>query len=206
MDSEVRDMSTSFGDFGLDDRDDSFAPPNSDSPSSTGSVSTSSSGDTATGWAERKWIVNESHLLQLFKTCPKCSSAITETTITTRGSQIRIHWTCGNHSGDWQSCPDRRRMPENNLLICASVVFTGSTHTDLADWATLLNVPIPQRTQFYNIQRTYLLPAIQSAYQSKRDQIMFQLLEGSQSGIRHEFCGDARCDSPGKYYIVTNIR
>ncbi|XP_069388914.1 uncharacterized protein [Paralichthys olivaceus] len=179
MDQQVLDVSMSFGYLGLDPADTSYLPPISDSASGTGteSGSASSHGDTATGWAEKKWLVNESYLLQLFKTCPECTSLIT--TITIRGSQIKIRWTCGKHCGDWQSCPDRRGMPENNLQICASTVFTGSAYTDIEDWATLLNIPIPHKTQFFNIQKTYILPTIQSAYQDKRDQIISRLTEDS---------------------------
>ncbi len=208
MEPEVQDVSMSFRDLSVDPADTSFIPPSSGSPSSTGTTSESASsiGDTATGWAERKWLVNKSHLLQLFKTCPECNSLIKETTITIKGSQIKIQWNCGKHFGDWQSCPDRRGMPENNLQICAATFFTGSTFTDIADWASLLNIQIPQKTHFYNIQTTYVLPTIQCTYQDKRDKIISRLHEESQSGKQHKLCGDARCDSPGKYLILTNIR
>ncbi|KAL7403764.1 hypothetical protein ABVT39_004807 [Epinephelus coioides] len=71
-DPEVCDVSMSFGDLSLDPADTSFVPPSSDLPSSTGTMSgsASSSGDTATGWAEKKWLVNNSHLLQLSKPVP----------------------------------------------------------------------------------------------------------------------------------------
>ena len=194
MDPRVLDVSMSFSDLDLDPTDTTFLPPSSESTSSPGTMSgpASNYGDSATGWTRKKWLAIESHLLQLFQTCHRCNSLITETKISIKGSQIKIHWSCGKHSGDWQSCPDRRGMSENNLLICASTFFTGSTYTLIGDWATLLSIPIPQKTQFFSIQKTYLLPAIQSAYQEKRDQIISRLVANSRSGKRHELCGDAR--------------
>uniref|UniRef100_A0A8C6WMC0 THAP domain-containing protein 1 n=1 Tax=Neogobius melanostomus TaxID=47308 RepID=A0A8C6WMC0_9GOBI len=58
----------------LDPADISFVPDSSTSTSTTGS-SSSLSGQPR-GFKERKWIVNESKLLELFLICPKCGSAI----------------------------------------------------------------------------------------------------------------------------------
>ncbi|XP_063076037.1 uncharacterized protein LOC134466069 [Engraulis encrasicolus] len=196
MERELLDLSKSFEDCGL--KDVSFVLPSSQSSSSAGTMSGSGSisQDTERGWGQRKWLVNESNLLQLFQTCPSCMSLITETTITTKGSQIKIKWSCGRHSGEWQSCPDRRGMAENNLLISASILFTGATYTDVADWANLLNMSIPTATPFYDMQRIYLRPAIQDVYKRENDRIISRLAEESTSGKRHELCGDGRRDSP----------
>eukprot|EP00063_Salmo_salar_P069274 XP_014044109.1 PREDICTED: THAP domain-containing protein 4-like [Salmo salar] len=60
------------------------------------------------GWSERKWIVNESKLKELFQTCHQCGAALRNRTITALGySQIKVTWTCPDkHRGEWQSCPD----------------------------------------------------------------------------------------------------
>ncbi|XP_070971730.1 THAP domain-containing protein 3 isoform X1 [Oncorhynchus clarkii lewisi] len=59
-------------------------------------------------WSERKWIVNESKLKELFQTCHQCGAALRNRTITALGySQIKVTWTCPDeHRGEWQSCPD----------------------------------------------------------------------------------------------------
>uniref|UniRef100_A0A8K9X4U4 THAP domain-containing protein 1 n=1 Tax=Oncorhynchus mykiss TaxID=8022 RepID=A0A8K9X4U4_ONCMY len=60
-------------------------------------------------WSERKWMVNESKLKELFQTCHQCGAALRNRTITALGySQIKVTWTCPDeHRGEWQSCPDQ---------------------------------------------------------------------------------------------------
>uniref|UniRef100_A0A8C6V7K3 THAP domain-containing protein 1 n=1 Tax=Neogobius melanostomus TaxID=47308 RepID=A0A8C6V7K3_9GOBI len=89
----------------LDPADTSFVP---DSSTSTAGSSSSLSGQPR-GFKERKWIVNESKLLELFLICPKCGSAMCDLnqTITQFGSRIYINWQCNNgHMGQWESCPN----------------------------------------------------------------------------------------------------
>ncbi|XP_038838862.1 uncharacterized protein LOC120039658 [Salvelinus namaycush] len=93
------------------------------SPFTTSSPSTSSQGSSSDskvsgepdgepdgegGWSERKWIVNESKLKELFQTCHQCGAALRNRTITALGySQIKVTWTCPDkHRGEWQSCSD----------------------------------------------------------------------------------------------------
>ncbi|KAK7132709.1 hypothetical protein R3I93_019063 [Phoxinus phoxinus] len=94
--------------------DASFAPFTSPSTSST------SSSEHPRGWKERNWIVNESKLMELFQKCSTCGAVISEAdqTITTIGSGIIVSWKCNNgHTGHWESCPNTRGMPENNLAL-----------------------------------------------------------------------------------------
>ncbi|CAM4530108.1 unnamed protein product [Leuciscus chuanchicus] len=169
--------------------------PSSHTPTSS---SGSGSGSGKEPEHERKWIVNESRLLELFNTCKTCGSAVENKRIVTHGSQIRVLWTCLNdHPGSWASCPDIRGMAENNLLISASTFFTGTTHTTISDWAELLHTPIPKKTQYYSMQSIYLIPVIQQAYRDQHEKFMERLVQLSASGHKVELCGDARSDSPG---------
>lgn len=96
-------------------------------------------------WSERMWIVNESALMELFVTCNTCGVAIADKNITSSGSMIKIEWTCHNHhTGVWQSCPEVRGMPENNLVSSAAIIFTGTTQNEIAEWADLLNLQLPK--------------------------------------------------------------
>lgn len=181
-----------------DPSDASFAPFTSPSTSSTGS--TSSSSEHYRGWNERKWIVNESKLMELFQKCSTCGALISQAdqTIVTIGCRINVSWKCNNgHTGHWDSCPNTRGMPENNLLAAAATLFTGATFTDIADWAGLLNLQLPQKTRYYNIQASYLIPVIEAAYKKQENIIKAQLICQTQDGQGVQLCGDGRSDSPG---------
>ena len=95
-------------------------------------------------------------------------------------------------------------MGRNYLLMCAATLFTGATYTDIKDWADLMNIPIPGKTQYYLIQSN-LIPVINNAYKDQQEKIMARLIQLSASGKKMELCGDARCDSPGKYVHKLNI-
>lgn len=177
--------------------DSSFAPFTSSSTSTTGS--TSSSSKHPRGWKERKWIVNESKLMELFKKCSTCGALMSEAdqTIKTIGSRITVSCKCNNgHTGHWESCPNTCGMPENNLLAAVATLFTGATFTDIADWAGLLNLQLPQKTTCNNIQASYLIPVIEAAYKKQEDIIKARLICQSRDGEEVHLCGDGRRDSP----------
>lgn len=84
-------MSTSFTEMDLEDpADESFKPLSRSSTSSSGSTSSLGTGS---GWAERKWLVDETKLLELFKTCSQCGTAIDEKKTSSHGGKIKIRWT-----------------------------------------------------------------------------------------------------------------
>ncbi|XP_076130361.1 uncharacterized protein LOC143111991 isoform X5 [Alosa pseudoharengus] len=198
-DTSVRDMSISFGEMDLDPKYTRFVPLSDTTSSSPSSGSVSSSGST-NGWAGRKWLDDEAKLMELFRTCTQCGAAIEEKRVATRASQIRIHWTClKGHTGEWASCTDQRNMGRNNLLTCAATFFTRATYSDIKEWAELINLQLPGKTQFYAIQSKYLIPMINHAYKGQQLKILERISQLPASGQKLEMCGDAWCDSPGKH-------
>ena len=179
--------------------DRSFVPLFSTSSSSSSDIPDIFSAGGTKNWSEKKWIVNESKLMQLFTTCQQCGVLIEEEDkkVTTSGTRIHIKWSCmKGHSGEWESCSQLRGMPENNLLVASSILFTGSTFTEIFDWAELLNLQIPKKTTFYSLQSTYLIPVIEYAYRDHHEEMMSNLqLQTVGGGI--SICGDGRSDSPG---------
>nr|XP_055059833.1 uncharacterized protein LOC129443386 [Misgurnus anguillicaudatus] len=144
-------------------------------------------------WSERKWIVNESALMELFLTCLTCGVSITDKKITSCGSKIKIEWTCLNHhTGVWQSCPDVSGIPENNLVSSAAIMFTGTTQNEIAEWADLLNLQLPKKTSYYSLQSTYMIPVIHKAYTDMQEKNIAQLQEAASHGGHTDICGDAR--------------
>ena len=113
---------------------------------------------------------------------------------------MKIKWDClGGHSGTWSSSPDLRGMAEVNLLSAASVMFTGSTITELTDWSALMNLHMIQSTTFYDIQKSYLGPVIQSHYAEERQNILDRLCLEEEEKKEGKPCppvhlsGDGRC-------------
>ena len=154
----------------------------------------------SSNWSERKWIVNESALLKLFATCHTCGQIIekSEIDIATSGSKIKIKWTCNGghrgecHRGEWQSCPDVRGMPENNLVSSAAILFTGTTQTEITEWADLLNLQLPAKTTYYTLQSTYLIPVVYEAYNEMQEEVMSNLREITSKGGHIDIGGDGR--------------
>jgi len=182
----------------VDEADTSFVPYSTPSSSTTGS-STSLSAQPG-GWHERKWIVNESKLMELFKRCPTCGAPMCDVNqnIKEVGSQITINWECNEgHSGQWQSCPDTRGMPENNLLTAGATLCTGATYTDIADWAKLLNLQLPKHTTYDSIQSSYLIPTIEKVYKKQESTVKARLICQTLDEEDVHLCGDGRSDSPG---------
>uniref|UniRef100_A0A8C1HX40 THAP-type domain-containing protein n=1 Tax=Cyprinus carpio carpio TaxID=630221 RepID=A0A8C1HX40_CYPCA len=99
-----------------DKKDISFQPLSSTSTSTTNSEEE----ECEMHWKQKKWIVNEPNVMELFKRCQECGSVITKTAKATVGSVLRVHWECEKkHKGKWSSCSDVRGMPANNLLVSA---------------------------------------------------------------------------------------
>uniref|UniRef100_A0A8C5BMA9 THAP-type domain-containing protein n=1 Tax=Gadus morhua TaxID=8049 RepID=A0A8C5BMA9_GADMO len=87
--------------------DSSFVPLFSTSSSSSSDIPDILSAAGTKHWSEKKWIVNESKLMQLFTTCQQCGVLIGEEDkkVTTSGTRIHIKWSCmKGHSGEWESC------------------------------------------------------------------------------------------------------
>ncbi|CAM4425782.1 unnamed protein product [Leuciscus chuanchicus] len=181
-----------------DEKDMTFSLSSKQSTSSTASSSISSPSEMQSEWDDRKWIVNESHLMRLFSNCHKCGVAINEKKVTKLGSQIKVEWTCLNdHHDKWASSPDARGMGQNNLLIPAAILFTGTTFTEIHEWARLLNLQLPKKTQYYSVQSNYLFPVIHQAYKEHQEKLIQRIMQVQAEGKPVELCGDARSDSPG---------
>jgi len=65
---------------------------------------------------------------------------MTDKKVTAAGNHLKIEWTClKNHHGRWASWPDARGMAQNNQLVSAATLFSGTTFTEVHEWAIILN-------------------------------------------------------------------
>lgn len=77
---------------------------------------------------EKSYLVYESCLHSLFDNCRHCNRP-TEMTFTTIGSMLQIKVVCVHceHDFTWNSQPYVNHTPKGNVLIAASIIFSGST-------------------------------------------------------------------------------
>lgn len=184
MSSRLLEASSSSEEAPADEETDGiFLPPSSKSTSTQASYSDSeaaSAGDPGQ-LCVRRWIVNEPQLLQLFVDCHQC--CVDDQKLISSGSKIRIEWNClAGHSGVWQSCPDVRGMPENNILSSAAILFTGTTETEISEWAEVLKLQLPKKTAYYSVQSAYLMPVVHEAYTEMQEELLTYMREILSAG------------------------
>ena len=101
-----------------------------------------------TCFQERKYIIFESSLLELFKSCPECAAPSLASISFTRGTQVGIQQNCGvcGSSRTWTNEPAAGRMPTGNLLLSASILLSGSVTIK----TTYERQPAPKYHLYYN--------------------------------------------------------
>ena len=85
------------------------------------------------------------------------------------GSMLSIKVTC--HSGcktTWESQPVVRRKPLGNLLLAASILFTGNTFAAFNRLASCLSLQLFGESVFYDTQLKYLFPVVNEAWEAGR--------------------------------------
>lgn len=91
-------------------------------------------------WDERKWVVNESNLMELFKRCEECWAVITKTK-----DILREPHPVGVRKRTSGAVEVLCRCSGNaNLLVSANVLVTGSTYTDVTRDECLMTKPFLQ--------------------------------------------------------------
>ena len=88
---------------------------------------------------ERKYIVFESQLMQLFQRCHSCGLEVKlETSV--RGTLLVVNGICPDgHVLHWQSQPMVRGMAAGNLLLSAAILLCGLTFTSIANLADVFS-------------------------------------------------------------------
>ena len=133
-------------------------------------------------------------LLQLLTFCLNCRCAASITNIITRGSQLTVTLLCINgHQTSWNSQPSVRGMSQGNLLISASILFTGNTFGRISELFNTAKVKFFSKSTYNEIQRNYLFPVINKWYISTKKVVLNELRVLPSVDL----VGDGRCDSPG---------
>ena len=144
------------------------------------------------GVKDRKFIVFESQLMELFHRCYSCGLEVKlETSIV--GTLFVVRGMCPDgHVLHWQSQPMVRGMAAGNLLLSAAILLCGLTFTGIANLADVLNLAMFSERRFYDLQKDYVYPVVHTTYVRQQEAVI-EYLRDNQLHLS----GDGRCDSPG---------
>ncbi|XP_072017744.1 LOW QUALITY PROTEIN: uncharacterized protein [Amphiura filiformis] len=152
----------------------------------------------------KKYIVFEEELRALVRQvrCKECNQVLIlpdsdEQFGSIIGSCLSLKLQCINgHDFSWEAQPmvgeGSGKIPAGNLLIPASILFSGSQFGKIHRFAKLLRLQIISKSTYNQHQGDYLFPTVHDAWH-EHQQGLFESVRAS--GAR--YCADGRCDTPG---------
>ena len=155
------------------------------------------------------YLVFESALMLLFSSCFICKSKFVTVEKLTVGSLLRIKQVCSQCSNifEWCSQPYIGKVPAGNILISATILYTGCLPAKALRMFKTLNCASITRKTYFRHQNTYLQPAISLVWERHLRKLLSELMIEKKGLV---IAGDGRADSPGhsaKYgsYLIIDI-
>ena len=143
---------------------------------------------------EAKYVVFKSCLDELLKHCLTCEGPVVTTNESTRGCILTIKSSCVNdHECAWSSQPLIKNVPAGNVLMSASILFSGNTFAKISQLASLMNLRFLSTSSFFSIQNNYLFSVLTTAWEEEKQRVISDLKQKGHANL----VGDGRCDSPG---------
>ena len=140
-----------------------------------------------------KFIIFDSSLDVLFQRCPECGTHVSEVKKTRRGSMLCVTLTCLNHhTFKWNSQPIKNSYALGNILLAASLLFSGMTFCRFALMCSFFRLKIFSQATFYRLQNSFLFPVIYKFWKIEQANAITKFKDQEV-----EVIGDGRCDSPG---------
>lgn len=142
-----------------------------------------------------KFIVFATNLLSLFSHCFLCRSP-SDISTEIIGTFLRVKLFCAACSFQyvWESQPLIGNMPAGNLAVCTAIACSGSLPTKALRLFQIMNCKTIARCTYFNYQKNYTCPAIQTVWTDHQNDIISMLHTEKKPLV---LGGDARCDSPG---------
>ena len=112
------------------------------------------------------------------------------------GTCLSVSTSCQNCGkvNTWLSQKFMRSMPLGNLVVAASVFFSGCSPVKALNCLQIANIAGLSLTSYNLIQGIYLVPATMACWTRHRDNYLEGVRASNKSLI---LGGDARCSSPG---------
>ncbi|XP_068723655.1 uncharacterized protein [Montipora capricornis] len=134
--------------------------------------------------------------MQLFEACPLCTELATAEISKIIGTQIHVTQKCTtcSYSRVWRGQPNILRIPAGNLLLSATILYSGSMVSQTLRMLKILKVQCFSRQTFHKHQKNYLIPVVVKMWKQEQDKVIASLsnLEGGLVLSR-----DGRSDSLG---------
>ena len=86
-----------------------------------------------------------------------------------------------------------KKKPLGNLLLAASILFTGNTFAAIICFASCFNLQFFSESVYYNTQQKYLIPVVNEAWEAESRCQIEKLKQKAAVNLD----GDGHCDSPG---------
>ena len=138
----------------------------------------------------------KSSLLQLFTHCASCHCECMGKVAYRKGTFIAIQQLCSEcgHKRVWTSQPRIKDTPAGNILLSASILYSGATPGKVLRLMSHMRVACISNRTFYSHQQRYLAPTIISVWSQEQSRLLAQSKAQSTS---LSIGGDGRADSPG---------
>ncbi|XP_063066590.1 uncharacterized protein LOC134458292 [Engraulis encrasicolus] len=159
-----------------------------------------------TGHTDKKYIVFEKNIMELFQRCPRCSKS-PELKTYRRGTFLSIDQICHHCEffRQWKSQPLIKSTPVGNIQLSAAVYFSGSSFYQVQKMFQAMRLQNISYSAFRRHANRFLEPAVIHSWH--------QLQDTEVESVRHKkvkLGGDMRADSPGhcaKYgtYSLMNL-
>ncbi|KXJ05053.1 hypothetical protein AC249_AIPGENE28460 [Exaiptasia diaphana] len=147
---------------------------------------------------ERKYIVFESYLLELFRWCPVCNGPSEGKIVDTMGTFIKIVQKCKDADCQqekvWTNQNFVRTMPVGNLLLSAAILMSGLPTQKTLRMFRFMNIACVSRSSFYRHTTNYVTPTIVQCWKEEQRSLLQKMRNEGNDLI---LSGDGRCDSPG---------
>ncbi|XP_071505513.1 uncharacterized protein [Diadema antillarum] len=157
---------------------------------------------------EPKYIVFESKLFELLKSCPSCGSKNVSVQKSVKGTFLKVRlecWSCNKMMRTWESQPFIQSRPAGNVLLSAAILFAGGSSTETLQILNSIKVQTMGARTFYRHQDEFLHPIIERRWRLHQEALLSKLVEVGTPLI---LGGDGRADSPGhsaKYGLYSGL-
>ncbi|XP_061190833.1 uncharacterized protein LOC133198949 [Saccostrea echinata] len=145
---------------------------------------------------DRKFIISETKLLELFSNCRRCHKYTAASVQQVLGTMVKIAVECEfcGFTWQWSSQPFIGNIPVGNIGLSAAILFSGALVSKVLRVLNCMGVATITRRTFNSLQSAILFPVIARVWDKHQQEYASRALERGDPLV---IGGDGRADSPG---------